>query len=135
MKTLLLALWLVSSAAFAAAPLGLDSIRLPEGYTFKHHPGTDSYVGTIQKADGLTISMDSGLGATPLQRDKDKFSWFREIQFGGTHVHLAMGGTPDKRILFLFYPSVSVIFSAEIHSEADIAEFMALLSTYVPSAK
>ena len=97
--------------------------------------GLDSYLGTIHKDGGLTIQVDSGLGAAPLRRDKEKYSWFREIQLGGHHADLAMGGTPAKRVLFLFYPSVSVIFIAEIHSDADIAEFIALLSTYVPSDK
>jgi|GEM_PF-3682676 len=135
MKSLLILLLVASSPIFADTPLGLDSIRLPDGYTFDHHNGTDSYVGTIQKPGGLTIHMDSGLGAVPLHRDKEKFAWYREIQIGGQPAELAMGGTPERRHLLLFYPSTWVLFSTEIHSEADIAEFIALLSTYVPSKK
>jgi hypothetical protein len=133
MRALLVILCFVSSATFAAAPLGFDSIRLPEGYTFKHNMGTDSYVGTIRKDGGLVISVDSGLGVTPLQPNKSQYRWFREIQLGGSRAHLAMGGADAKKVLFLLFPSVGVIFIAEVHSEADIAEFIAILSTYVPS--
>jgi hypothetical protein len=41
-----------------------------------------------------------------------------------------MHRNPDKKILMLTYQRTPVNFKAEIHSDADIAEFIAILSTY-----
>jgi hypothetical protein len=112
--------------------MGFDSIRLPEGYKFTHDRGTDSYVGRIHKDGGLTITTDSGAGAGELVRlqDRSTYRWFRQIQIGGHLAYLAMHRNPDKKILMLTYQRTPVNFKAEIHSDADIAEFIAILSTY-----
>lgn len=120
----------------APVPYGFDTIRLPEGYTFQHGVGTDSYLGRIQKRGGLTIHVDTGIGVEPLRRaDRmDRYVWLREVQLGGHRADLAMLDTSGKRHLALYYP-LRVLFTAEIQSDADIAEFIAILSTYVPSFK
>jgi len=48
-KTLLLFLCLLITAAYAEAPWRFDTIRLPAGYTLRHNQGTDSYVGASQQ--------------------------------------------------------------------------------------
>jgi hypothetical protein len=115
----------------------LGSIGLLPGYSIQHRYGSDTYIGTISRPDGLRIGIDigalAGLGANPAEPEKHK--WVYEQKVRGHTVFVGMrasGESEEETMLCVTFPQGVVNFYAAVASDRDIAEMLSMVLTYEP---
>ena len=119
------------------------TFETPAGFTFQHTGTIDSFRGTLtRKADGFTITFDIGAMASTHMgdtRQKDCI-FYRAHRINGipafTGIQPSGGG--HKITTTIYDPKrhqAPANFWAEITKDSDIAEFLLIVSTYMPKAK
>lgn len=144
MRVLLMVLLLAwaGPAAGQRAPLQTGTLDLPPGFELRPVGGTDSFPGSILRADSsFVIHYDiggmAGTRVTPLR--EGVFLWMFEHPVNG---HRAYTGLYEedgqRRIATTVHGDGSLVmvlpanFAADVRREQDIAEFLSLVATYRP---
>jgi hypothetical protein len=135
-------------------PIG--GIQLLKGYTYKNHPGVDTRVATISKADGMTIDIEYGLaGAWVNQDDFNKYAWYKEQIINDHKVTMALikpglktvweADVPRNKesgnILLITIllnnvnndPDYVIDFKAEITSPEEMADMLLMVLSFEPA--
>ena len=150
MRPLLILVLLLGVAAPLAAQqraaLQSGTVELPPGFELRSLRGTDSYPGTIVRADsGLVIHYDIGAMAgtrvTPLGRDA--FLWMVEHRVNGYVAYTGLFEEEGCRWIATTIHgdgreppfTLPANFTAEVRSERDVAEFILITSSYRPTGR
>jgi hypothetical protein len=115
------------------------SIMLLPGYAHQAYRGTDSAPGVIQRSDGtLVINYDiggmAGIHMSPERRPE--CAWLIEHTVNGLRAYTGMiiQGTRREVITTILsdFVRMPANFTAEVHDDRDLAEFMVIVGSYVP---
>lgn len=132
----------VSAATEQVADLKIGTIRLLDGYTYKHSKATqDRTTGEIKRGDSkLVIRYDIGYSAGNQVHPDRKYSgkfWYREQLINGCKSCLFMYEEDGKQIFkATIYKSATrafgepANFQAIIQSQEDLAETLLVVTSY-----
>jgi hypothetical protein len=129
---------LLTLTACAHRGYNVQSIVIPAGYTFTHGQGDDSYTGRIVRSDGFHITFDAGTGAGwaahPREKKEHNFLWWREMIIDGSPVWYGLRDDGPERghWLMITFAKDGANFWAQIKSDSDIADTLAIAFTYKP---
>lgn len=150
MRPLLILVLLLGGAAplpaQQRAALQSGTVDLPPGFEVRSLRGTDSYPGTIVRADsGLVIHYDiggmAGTRVTPLAQDA--FLWMVEHRVNGYLAYTGLFEEEGRRWIATTVHrdgrepafTLPANFTAEVRNERDVAEFILITSTYRPTGR
>src|SRR5262245_10050447 len=131
------------SAKASEIRTGQGAFTLPEGFTHERTGTADSHRGVLRrKADGFQINVDVGIGAGThmhegLQADS---SYFRSHTVNGLSALTGIESKDGRKTITTTITDlkakkpVVANFWATIRSEADVADFLMIVSTFTPPA-
>jgi hypothetical protein len=140
MKTLItvITLCLAVSALAGTHDVGLGTIEAPEDFAFEKG-ATDSVLGKLtRKSDGFIISFDVGgmAGIHMHEGKKAKCTFYRNIRVGGLPASIGIEPIAEGQRITISIGDLAKMqqspanFSADIHKDSDIAEFMLIVTTF-----
>ena len=144
LRALLLALLLCQAVPAMAqrADLRVGTVVLPQGWVHQALRGVDSTPGRfVRPGGGFTVHYDIGhLAGTQMGRHRRaECIWYFEHEVGGIPAFTGMIEEEGRRRIITTIGDVPrrestlANFSAYVGGERDVAEFMMIVSTYVPS--
>lgn len=138
---------LVSASAAAQVQMPTGTISLPATFTLRPLRGTDSSPGTIVRAGGgMVIQYDIGgmAGSWVVPARKESFLWMTAHEVDGrvAYTGLARDSAGVRTIATTILGesrddawTLPANFSAEVRDERDVAEFMAIVTSYRPKKR
>jgi len=121
--------------------VGYGTFEAHEDFTFKRTGTADSYMGTLtRKSDGFTITFDVGwmAGIQMSDRKRAQCEFYRRHNVGGVAASTGIERVDDRRriVTTIDFDSnvrrVPANFWADVRTEAEVAEFLLIVTTYKP---
>jgi hypothetical protein len=147
--------FLLLSGQLFGSEVGFGGIQLLDGYSAKRGSDVDALAWTIEGENGFKIHFEAGPneGSWANVGDRNKYSWYRELQMHGYGVRYALvksglrtqwepdekRGLPPGNILLVTFlldggkSDHTANFSAKVASSEELADALLMVTTFDPS--